>query len=320
MPAEAPRNRLGLALWLTRPDHPLTARVEVNRLWKQCFGEGLVRSLNDFGAQGDPPTHPELLDLLAVQFVKEGWDVKAMLRQIVTSATYRQSSVPSRELFEGDPDNRMLARGPRFRLPAEMIRDQALASSGLLVRRLGGPSVKPYQPPGLWEAVTYDGEIGYDQDKGEGLWRRSVYTFWKRQAPPPTILTFDGPTREVCTVSRSRTNTPLQALALLNDVTFIEAGRALAAQALAQRGDDDARLHFTFRLVTARWPDPTEMKILHRLLAQQRQHFEADRNAAQALVAQGESPAGRDCDPVEMAAWTATAHALLNLDEVITRR
>jgi hypothetical protein len=320
LPDDAPRNRLGLARWLASPDHPLTARVAMNRLWQQCFGEGLVRTLNDFGVQGDPPTHPEVLDWLAVRFVQGGWKLKEMLKLIVTSATYRQSSVPTPQLLERDPDNRLLARGPRFRLPAEMIRDHALSASGLLVHRLGGPSVKPYQPPGLWEAVTYDGEVRYDQDTGEGLWRRSLYTFWKRQAPPPTMLTFDGPTREICAVSRPRTNTPLQALALLNDITFVEAARALAARALEQPGKDLARLRDLFRRTTARWPDEGEIAILDHLLRQQRTHFHAKRDAAHALVTEGESPVGRTLDPIELAAWTNLAHALLNLDEVITRR
>lgn len=318
LPADAPRNRLGLARWLVSPRHPLTARVAVNRLWKQCFGEGMVRTLNDFGAQGEPPTHPELLDWLAVRLVDDGWRLKEMLRLIVTSATYRQSSVPSAELLERDPDNRLLARGPRFRLPAEMIRDQALAISGLLVKRLGGPSVKPYQPAGLWE--TLDGEIAYDQDKGENLWRRSLYTFWKRQAPPPTMLTFDAPTREICTVHRPRTNTPLQALALLNDVAFIEAGRALGAMALAQPGDDRARLRFIFHRVAARWPDDPEVAVLSELLADQRAYFGQDLAAAKEFVVQGESPVGRGLNPAELAAWAVTAHALFNLDEVVTRR
>jgi len=320
LPADAPRNRLGLARWLVSPENPLTARVAMNRLWQQAFGEGLVRTPNDFGAQGEQPTHPDLLDWLAVRLVEGGWKQKEMLKLIVTSAAYRQSSVPTPELLERDPDNRLLARGPRFRMPAEMIRDQALGTSGLLVKRVGGPSVKPYQPPGLWEAVTYDGEITYDQEQGENLWRRSLYTFWKRQAPPPTMLTFDGPTREVCTITRARTNTPLQALALLNDVTFVEAGRALGALALAQPGDDRARLRYTFRRATARWPQEQEVTVLSKLLGQQRARFTSDRDAARQLVAQGDSPAGRDFDPVELAAWTATAHALFNLDELITRR
>jgi hypothetical protein len=320
LPTDAPRNRLGLARWLVSRENPLTARVAVNRLWMQAFGEGLVRTPNDFGVQGEHPTHPELLDWLAVRFMDSGWDLKALIEVIVSSATYRQSSVPTPELLAQDPDNRQLARGPRFRLPAEIIRDQALAASGLLVPKLGGPSVRPYQPDGLWEAVTYDGEVSYLQDSGEDLWRRSLYTFWKRQAPPPALLTFDSPTRETCVVNRPRTNTPLQALTLLNDVTFIEAGRALAADVLNQPGDDHSRLQTLFRRVTARRPDDGDHASLLTLLGQQRKRFRADPAAAVRYIASGESPAGRHLDPVEVAAWSVTAHAVLCLDEAITRR
>ncbi|MBI4623990.1 MAG: DUF1553 domain-containing protein [Verrucomicrobia bacterium] len=321
LPADAPRNRLGLARWLTSPDHPLTARVQVNRMWKQCFGEGIVRTNNDFGSQGEPPTHPELLDWLAVQFMRSGWDTKNLLRLIVTSATYRQSSVASVALLERDPENRLLARGPRFRLPAEMIRDQALLASGLLVERIGGPSVKPYQPPGLWEAVSYNGDHAYQPDAGEGLWRRSLYTFWKRQAPPPGMLTFDSPTRETCAVSRPRTNTPMQALVLLNDETYVEAARALAAVTLANAGPGPGeRLSFAFRRATSRAPDRRELQILERLHGQQTVRFEADPEAAKRLVQVGASRVGRERSPIELAVWTAVAQALINLDEAVMRR
>jgi Protein of unknown function (DUF1553)/Protein of unknown function (DUF1549)/Planctomycete cytochrome C len=320
LPAGAPRNRLGLARWLVSPDHPLTARVAVNRLWQQFFGEGLVRTINDFGVQGEPPTHPELLDWLAVRFMQSGWDVKEMLRLIVTSATYRQSSSPSAALLQRDPENRLLARGPSFRLPAEIIRDQALAASGLLVERIGGPSVKPYQPPGLWEAVSYNGELTYREDQGESLWRRSLYTFVKRQSLAPGAAAFDAPTRETCVVQRSRTNTPLQALVLLNDATYVEAGRALAARALAQPGDDAARLRLAFSRATSRPPDEEELGTLRRLLDQQRARFRQNPDAARKLIGTGASPAGRGLEPVELAAWSVTAQALLNLDEVITRQ
>jgi hypothetical protein len=319
-PADAPHNRLGLARWLVSPTHPLTARVEVNRLWQQCFGEGLVRTANDFGAQGEPPTHPELLDWLASEFIRSGWDVKHVLRLIVTSATYRQSSVASSALLARDPDNRLLARGPRFRLSAEMIRDQALAASGLLVERICGQSVKPYQPPGLWEAVSYDGELTYQQDKGDGLWRRSLYTYWKRQSPPPAILTFDGPTRETCTVRRPRTNTPLQALVLLNDDTYVEAARALAAMALAQSGDDSDRLQFAFRRVLGRSGDVDEVSLLLHLLGQQQSRFSRNTKAATQLISVGASTRGAGLDPIQLAAWTVVTQAMLNLDETITRR
>jgi hypothetical protein len=321
LPADGPRNRLGLAKWLVSPSNPLTARVAVNRLWMQCFGEGLVGTLNDFGLQGESPSHPELLDWLAHRFVASGWDVKQMLRLIVTSATYRQSSIPTPALLQRDPENRLLARGARFRLPAEMIRDQALAISGLLVNRMGGPPVKPYQPPGLWEAVSYNGELSYQPDHGDGLWRRTVYSYWKRTAPPPGVQVLDGPTRETCVVRRPRTNTPLQSLLLLNDETYVEAARALAALVLARpdvRSGD--RVLEMFERTTSRRPDANEKLLLEGLHTRQQARFAADREAAKRLISVGASPRGRDLDPVELAALTAVAQAILNLDEVISRR
>lgn len=315
-PVDAPQNRLGFAKWLVSKENPLTARVAVNRLWLQCFGEGLVRTVNDFGSQGEAPSHAELLDWLAVRFMQSGWDVKAMLKLMVMSATYRQSSTYSAR----DPSNRLLARGPSFRLSAEMVRDQALAVSGLLATKIGGPSVKPYQPPGLWEAVSYNGEETYVPDTDDGLWRRSLYTFWKRQSPPPALLTFDGPTREKCTVRRARTNTPLQSLVLLNDETYLEAARVLAAWAQALKGSESERLALAFRRVTCRTPEPEELRLLTGLLGRQRARFAADRDAATKLLAVGASTCGRDLDPVELAAWTLTLHTLFNLDETITRR
>ncbi len=315
-PADAVPNRLGFAKWLVSKENPLTARVAVNRLWMQCFGEGLVRTVNDFGSQGEAPSHPELLDWLAVRFMQSGWDVKAMLKLMVISATYRQSS----QFSALDPSNRLLARGPSFRLSAEMVRDQALAVSGLLVPKIGGPSVKPYQPPGLWEAVSYNGEETYVPDADAGLWRRSLYTFWKRQSPPPALLTFDSPTREKCAVRRARTNTPLQSLVLLNDETYIEAARVLATWAQSLKGSEAERLALAFRRVTSRTPDAEELRLLSGLLSRQRAHFTADREAAAKLVAAGASTHGKDLNPVELAAWTLTLHALLNLDETITRR
>ncbi|MDI1315400.1 DUF1553 domain-containing protein [Prosthecobacter sp.] len=315
-PTNAPPNRLGFAQWVVSKENPLTARVAVNRLWQQCFGEGLVRTVNDFGSQGEAPSHPELLDWLAVRFMQSGWDVKAMLKLMVMSATYRQSSAFSAR----DPSNLLLARGPSFRLSAEMVRDQALAVSGLLVPKIGGPSVKPYQPPGLWEAVSYNGEESYVTDTNDGLWRRSLYTFLKRQSPPPALLTFDGPTREKCTVRRARTNTPLQALVLLNDETYIEAARVLAAWTLGSKGSEVERLALVFRRVMCRRPEPEELKLLGDLLSRQRARFAADREAAMKLIAEGASTRGRDLDPVELAAWALTLHTLFNLDETITRR
>ncbi len=315
-PQDAPRNRLGFARWLVSKDNPLTARVAVNRLWMQCFGEGLVRSVNDFGSQGEAPSHPELLDWLAVRFMQSGWDVKAMLKLMVMSATYRQSS----QFSAHDPTNRLLARAPSFRLSAEMVRDQALAVSGLLAPKIGGPSVKPYQPPGLWEAVSYNGEETYVADTDDGLWRRSLYTFWKRQSPPPALLTFDGPTREKCTVRRARTNTPLQSLVLLNDETYIEAARALAAWTLTQKGAEDDRLALAFRRVLCRTPDAEELKLMSGLLGRQRARFAAEPDAAAKLLAVGASTQGRALAPAELAAWTVTLHTLFNLDETISRR
>jgi uncharacterized protein DUF1553 len=313
-------NRLAFARWLVSPEHPLTARVAVNRLWQMCFGDGLVRTPNDFGSQGEPPTHPELLDELAVRFVDSGWDVKALLRLIVTSATYRQSSQASAELLQRDPDNRLLARGPRFRLPAELLRDQALTVSGLFSPRIGGPSVKPYQPEGLWEDVSYNAEETYVPDRDDGLWRRSLYTYWKRQVPPPALLTLDANTREKCVVRRSRTNTPLQALVVLNDVTYVEAARALAALTLKQPADDELRLRAMFRGAVSRWPEPFELQVLADLLARQRRAFVAEPAAAEKLIQVGASPRASSLDPGELAAWTLVAQTILNLDEVITRR
>ncbi|MDO8541285.1 MAG: DUF1553 domain-containing protein [Opitutaceae bacterium] len=319
--AGVPSNRLGFAQWLTSPTHPLTARVAVNRLWQQCFGVGLVATGNDFGAQGELPTHPELLDWLAVRFVESGWDVKQMLRLMVTSAAYRQTSIATAGLLQRDPENRLIARGPRFRLPAEMVRDQALAASGLLVERIGGPPVKPYQPPGLWEAVSYNGELSYEMDRDDGVWRRTVYTYWKRTAPPPGVQVFDGPTRETCVVRRARTNTPLQALLLLNDETYVEAGRGLAAAVLAENepaGDDVLRR--IFRRVTSRFPEADELTVLRRLHERQRVRFTADRKAAQRLINVGVSPRGRERDPIELAALAVVGQTILNLDEAVMRR
>ena len=227
MPASLPRNRLGLARWLVDPANPLTARVAVNRYWQMLFGMGLVKTVEDFGSQGESPVHPELLDWLATEFVRTGWDVKGILKTVVTSATYRQSSRVTPELIQKDPENRLLARGPRVRLSAEIVRDQALAISGLLVEKVGGPSVKPYQPAGLWKDLS--GAEDYQPDRGDNLYRRGIYTFWKRAVAPPMMLNFDSAAREACVVRDTRTNTPLQALNLMNDVTFVEASRVLAS-------------------------------------------------------------------------------------------
>ena len=316
----APRNRLGFARWLVGPTNPLTARVVVNRLWRQCFGAGLVRTDGDFGLQGEPPTHPELLDWLAVRFVASGWNVKAMLKTIVLSSTYRQSSNFTPTLRERDPDNRWWARGPRYRLPAEALRDQALSIGGLLAERIGGPSVKPYQPPGLWEAVSYNGEQTYVPDRGDDLYRRGIYTYWKRQAPPPNMLTFDGPTREVCTVQRARTNTPLQALVLMNDPVFVEAARGLAIRVLREAPPDvESRIAFGFQTATGRRPTLTEQATLMRLFQKQFTEFRRRAADAAALLKTGEAEVDRQFDSSELAAWTTVASVLLNLDEVVTQ-
>jgi hypothetical protein len=324
MPKEAPANRLGLAEWLVMKEHPLTSRVAVNRIWKMCFGVGLVPTAADFGAQGEPPTHPELLDWLAVDFIENGWNVKRLIRQIVTSQTYRQTSAASSALLERDPQNRLLARGPRFRLPAEFVRDTALKISGLLVPRIGGPSVNPYTPGDLWREISHYGSSPataqtFVQDHGEKLYRRSFYTYWKRTAPPPNMLAFDAPNREVCTVSRANTTTPLQALVTLNDPQFVEAARAFAEQMLKRAGNDAAKLRWAFLEATAREPQPVELGILEKALQRERKRYAANPREAEALLHAGESPRDPKLPPPEHAAWTQVATLLLNLSETITR-
>jgi len=316
-PPQPPRNRLDLARWLMDPANPLVARVAVNRLWQLCFGTGLVKTVDDFGIQGEWPSHPELLDWLATEYVRRGWDTKAMLRLIATSATYRQRSQAGKELLARDPENRLLARGPRVRLSAEMIRDQALAASGLLVERLGGPSVKPYQPEGLWNELS---DTQYVQDHGDNLYRRSLYTFWKRTIAPPTMAAFDAAGRETCTVRETRTNTPLQALVLLNEVTFVEAARVLAQRVLSECGADPRqRVERMFRLVLGRRPAEAEAAILLRNLSRQLERYRGSPQAAAALVSVGEFPRPESLDPSELAAYTMIANLILNLDEAITK-
>lgn len=322
MPADYPRNRLGLARWLVLPDHPLTARVTVNRFWQQVFGTGLVKTAEDFGSQGERPSHPELLDWLAVDFVENGWDVKRLMRMLVTSSTYRQTARVTPELLAKDPDNRLLARGPRFRLDAEAIRDTALFASGLLVEKIGGPSVKPYQPAGLWEAVGYttSNTAKFVQDHGESLYRRSLYTFWKRTSPPPGLVVFDAPNRESCVVRRPRTNTPLQALALMNDVGYVEAARKMAERLLRDEGTPvEERVAKGFRWVTSRYPRPEETAVLTNLLQWQHKYFEEHPAAAEELLRVGEAPREESLPQTELAAWTMVCNALLNLDETITK-
>lgn len=319
--AGLPTNRLGLARWLIDPGNPLTARVTVNRLWQSVFGTGLVRTSEDFGTRGELPSHHELLDWLANEFVRTGWDVKRMMKLLVLSATYRQDSRVTPELRELDSENRLLARGPRYRLSAEMIRDQALAVSGLLVEKLGGPSVKPYHPPGLYEQVVAGSSAStYVQDKGENLYRRSLYTYWKRSVPNPAMLVFDAPFRETCTVRRSRTTTPLQALNLLNDPTYVEASRLLAQRMIREGGSaPEARIRHGFRLVTGREPRRAELKVLVTGWQRMETGFRDDRPSAESLLSVGETKADPALDPVELAAYTTVASTLLNLDETITK-
>ncbi|MFN0053471.1 MAG: PSD1 and planctomycete cytochrome C domain-containing protein [Planctomycetales bacterium] len=322
LPQDAPLDRLGFARWLVDPGHPLTARVTVNRYWQQLFGTGIVKTAEDFGSQGQWPTHPELLDWLAVEFQASGWNVKALLKRMVMSATYRQSSQVTPELIQRDPENLLVARGPRFRLDAEVIRDSALFTSGLLVERLGGKSVKPYQPDGLWEAISFVGSNTgtFKRDDGDNLYRRSLYTFWKRTSPPPSLLTFDAPSRETCTVRRARTNTPLQALVLMNDTQYVEAARKLAERMVTQGGDTvESRAAMGFRWALARSPTPDELAVLIRVYQSELAEFQADKEAAVKLLSYGEAKRNEALDPVDQAAWTLVANLILNLDEMVTK-
>jgi len=318
MPAEAPRNRLGFAQWLLRPENPLPARVTVNRFWQELFGTGLVKTAGDFGIAGEPPPHQELLDWLAVDFREHGWDVKRMFKLMALSATYRQSAVLTPEKIERDPENRLLARGPRFRMDAEMIRDYALSASGLLVERIGGPSVRPYQPPGIWDTVGMpDGDTRkYVQDTGDNLYRRSVYTFWKRQAAPASLEIFNAPSREVCTVRRERTDTPLQALVTLNDPQFVEAARHLAQESL--EGKKDA-FDFMAERLLARPLTAKEKTIVQASAADLLAHYQADPKAAEQLLTVGDSKPDAKLDAPKLAAYTMVANELMNLDEVLNK-
>lgn len=337
LPADAPRNRLGLAQWLVAPEQPLTSRVIANRYWQLVFGTGLAPTAEDFGSQGEQPSHPELLDWLACELQQstqpgvagtpqERWNVKAFIKLLVTSATYRQQSHVTPAEHDADPQNRWLARAPRFRLPAELIRDQALAVSGLLKHRIGGASVSPYQPGDLWGELSSREDSSnwtaqfFVQSHGDDLYRRSMYTFWKRTCPPVQLSTFDAPDRETCTVRRARTNTPLQALILLNDPTYLEASRKLAERVLRERASDaNQRLAFLFETVTCRPPSDDELSILSRILEQQRQHYEQHPEQIDALLSIGESPSDGSLDRLDLASWAMTASAVLNLDETVTR-
>ncbi|MCU0878772.1 MAG: DUF1553 domain-containing protein [Pirellulaceae bacterium] len=322
MPADLPRNRLGLAQWLLRPEHPLTTRVTVNRFWQELFGTGIVRSAGDFGVTGELPSHPELLDWMAVEFRESGWDVKKFFKLLVTSNTYRQAAIVTPEKLAADAENRLLSRGARYRMDGEMVRDYALAASGILVPKIGGPSVKPYQPEGVWEAVAMIGSNtrDYKADTGENLYRRSMYTFWKRSAPPASMEIFNAPNRETCVVRRERTNTPLQALVTLNDVQFVEAARHLAERTLKDGGaKDEDRLDFVARRLLARPFRTEEQSIVKQSLADLRTHYQAQADAAKELIAVGESKADPALDPAELAAWTMLVNQLLNLDEVLNK-
>ncbi len=317
LPEGQPANRLALAKWLVSPEHPTTSRVTLNRYWQMFFGTGIVKTTNDFGSQGEWPSHPELLDWLATEFMARKWDVKAMVKMMAMSATYRQSTVVSRKVLESDPYNRLYARGPRFRLDAEVIRDNALAIGGLLNRKIGGPSVFPYQPPGLWEEVA---GVSYTPSKGADLYRRGIYTYWKRSRPYPSLITFDAPNREVCTAERPRTSTPLQALVALNDPAYVEAARGLAQRVLKEGGTElNQRLTYAFRLTLARAPKPKELEIMAKVYQQELKRYQQDKTAAAALLTVGESPVPAGLDPSEMAAWTAVGNMLLNLDETLTK-
>ncbi|MEQ8209356.1 MAG: DUF1553 domain-containing protein [Lacipirellulaceae bacterium] len=314
-----PRNRLGLAAWLTHKDNPLFARVAVNRLWQGVFGRGLVATQEDFGTQGELPTHPDLLDYLATEFRDSGWNVKAIIKQMVMSATYRQSSDCDPQERENDPTNALLARGSSNRLPAEMIRDNALKASGLLVEKIGGPPVKPYQPPGLWKEK---GPKVFKRDPGEGSRRRSLYTFWKRTSPPPAMVTLDAALRANCIVRRQATATPLQALVLLNDPQYVEASRALATKAIKElpNSSDAERIEFVFRALTSRRPHAKEIDVLLRLLTDQRQYFQTNRVEVDKFLSVGDEEVDTEIEPTELAAYTVLAKAIMNLDECVVKR
>lgn len=312
-----PQNRLGLAHWLMSPENPLTARVTINRIWQHYFGLGLVKTSENFGVQGEMPSHPKLLDWLATEFIQSGWDVKAMHKLIVMSATYRQSSVDSRVLLQRDPENRLLARGPRRRLSPYAIRDAALFNSGLLVEKIGGPSVKPYMPPGIWKSIS---NAKYAQDKGDKLYRRSMYTYWRRTVPPPTMMAFNAAARETCIVRTDVTTTPLQALTMLNNVTFVEAARFLAERILARpEGDPASRIRWAFRRVTSRQPRADEVTLLKEDLATFLKEFQSDPESAEKLLATGEKAFDQSLDVATLAAYTLVANTILNLDEAMSQ-
>ena len=321
LPAGAPNDRLGFARWLVSGEHPLTARVWVNRSWEKFFGTGLVKTTENLGSQAEWPSHPELLDWLATEFVRLKWDMKAMQKLIVTSATYRQSSRVTPEHLAKDPENRLVARAPRLRLSAEALRDQALAASSLLVEKLGGPSVRPYMPDNVWDETSKYGDMrGYKSDTGEGLYRRTLYTIWKRTAAPPSMMLFDSPSREICTVKRSRTNTPLQALSLLNEATYVEAARVLGQRMITEGGTTpEQRIAWAFKRVTCREPHTEEVAVLTAGLTKRLTKYQQEAKAAEQLLTVGAAKPAPETQASELAAYTLTANVLLNLDEVVTR-
>jgi hypothetical protein len=319
MPDDLPRNRLGIARWLFLPEHPLTARVQVNRMWQLFFGTGVVKTSEDLGVQSEVPEHQDLLDWLAVEFRESGWKLKHMHRLIVTSGTYRQSSRVTPVHLEKDPDNRLMARASRFRLPSMLLRDLALSAGGLLDGRLAGTPVYPYQPEGIWDtlAITKERDFSYPQSSGADLHRRSLYTFWRRTVAPANM--FDSASRQICSVKSNLTNTPLHALTTLNDPTWVEAARGLAIRAIRHSPDADARLTHAMRLVAARTPTASQTALLRRMMENQRTHFTANPDSAKAFLANGATPPPADIDPVELATWSATALGILNLDAALTR-
>jgi Protein of unknown function (DUF1553)/Protein of unknown function (DUF1549)/Concanavalin A-like lectin/glucanases superfamily/Planctomycete cytochrome C len=320
LPAGAPNNRLGFAEWVVSPQNPLLARVTMNRFWQMYFGTGIVKTIEDFGSQGEWPSHPELLDWLATEFIRSAWDTKAMQKLIVTSATYMQSSQTSPELLERDPENRLLAHGPRFRLPAEMIRDQALYVAGLLTDKVGGPSIKPYQPAGLWKELSMQ-DMDYVQSKGADLYRRSLYIFWKRTIAPPMMVNFDAAQRESCVVRETRTNTPLQALDLMNDVTFVEAARFLGQRMMEQGGaDPGSRLRYGFRVALGRDPSDAESRILRDNLNYHRDYFAGRKESIDQYLKEGDTPSDPALDRRELAAYASVASLILNMDEMVTKQ
>jgi hypothetical protein len=319
LPGAAPVNRLGVAEWLVSPENPLTARVAVNRWWAQLFGTGIVETEEDFGTQGELPGDQDLLDLLATEYVRLGWGTKAILREIVTSSTYRQSSRVTPELLAKDPHNRLLSRGPRFRLEAEVVRDQALALAGLLSRKTHGPSVFPPQPPGLWQAA-FNGQRTWATSTGADRYRRGLYTFWRRTVPYPSMATFDAPSRETCTVRRVRTNTPLQAFVTLNDPVYVEAAQALARRIVREGGaTPDERARYALRLCLCRPPLPEQVERVARLLESEHAHYRKDPKAAKVMATEPLGPPPAGTDAAELAAWTVVANVLLNMDAVLTK-